>query len=207
MPTTKQRIIDAALELFNRDGLSKTTLRGIAQHLGMSQGNLNYHFKLKDELIEALYFELVNKMNELTKELSRHLNLLELVYESSTKMMNQMIEYRFVFRDFYTIMNENTTIRNHYRLLVQQRVIEFNHVFTGLIKSEFIREEEFEGEYHRLFQRMSISGDNWINVLELFSTDAELDESKRFYAHLLFEHIYPYLTEKGKIAYLSINFD
>ena len=56
MKDTKEIIINTALKLFNTEGLSKVTLRTIANKMGISQGNLNYHFKKRDDIIEALYF-------------------------------------------------------------------------------------------------------------------------------------------------------
>ncbi len=63
MKNTKEVIIAKALELFNKEGVQQTTLKKIAQALGISQGNLNYHYKIKQEIIEKLYFDLVDKID------------------------------------------------------------------------------------------------------------------------------------------------
>ena len=63
---TKERILARAKGLFNEKGVQTTTLRQIASALGMSQGNLNYHFKTKQDIISRLYFDLVG---QLTKEM------------------------------------------------------------------------------------------------------------------------------------------
>ena len=52
MKKTKERIKDKARELFNVQGMSDTSLRNIAQALGISQGNLNYHYKVKQDLVD-----------------------------------------------------------------------------------------------------------------------------------------------------------
>ncbi len=48
--TTAERIADAALRRFNRNGYASTTLTEIANDVGISQGNLTYHFPAKLDL-------------------------------------------------------------------------------------------------------------------------------------------------------------
>lgn len=54
---TKQRILDAALELFRRDGYEATTMRTVAEKAGVALGNAYYYFASKDQLLEAFYHE------------------------------------------------------------------------------------------------------------------------------------------------------
>lgn len=51
---TRQRILEAALELFNRNGYAATSQANIASAAGIRQGNLTYHFPAKMDLVEAL---------------------------------------------------------------------------------------------------------------------------------------------------------
>lgn len=60
--TTKEKILKTALNLFNERGVVDTTIRSIAEELAISSGHLTYHFRYKEELIEALYFELTDKI-------------------------------------------------------------------------------------------------------------------------------------------------
>lgn len=51
---TRLKVIEAALELFSRNGYSNTTLAMIAEAAGFSRGPIYWHFKNKDELYEAV---------------------------------------------------------------------------------------------------------------------------------------------------------
>ncbi|WP_063125862.1 TetR/AcrR family transcriptional regulator [Nocardia fusca] len=50
----RQRLIDAAEELFLRDGFSRTTIRGIAGHAGVDHALVNYYFGSKEGLFTAV---------------------------------------------------------------------------------------------------------------------------------------------------------
>ena len=54
---TKQKIVDAALQLFRDHGYEATTMRMVAEHAGVSLGNAYYYFKSKDLLLQAFYRE------------------------------------------------------------------------------------------------------------------------------------------------------
>jgi hypothetical protein len=55
---TRVRILDVALELFNEQGYDKTSLREIAQRLGVSKAALCYHFARKEDILLELHLEL-----------------------------------------------------------------------------------------------------------------------------------------------------
>lgn len=54
---TKERILQAALELFRQDGYEATTMRAVADAAGVSLGNAYYYFASKDQLLQAFYQE------------------------------------------------------------------------------------------------------------------------------------------------------
>ena len=49
---TKDKIKIKATELFNNKGFKNVTLREVAKALGISYGNVTYHFKTKKEVIK-----------------------------------------------------------------------------------------------------------------------------------------------------------
>jgi hypothetical protein len=97
-------------------------------------------------------------------------------------------------------MNENIEIKSHYGGLMKIRNEQFQMIFQLLITLDILRPPEFENEYQRLYQRMNIIGDSWINIYATFDSSNNV----KYYCDLLFEMIYPYLTENGKREYQNI---
>jgi len=56
--STRERILDIALDLFVRKGYAETSLREIAAELGFSKAALYYHFESKQHILLALHLRL-----------------------------------------------------------------------------------------------------------------------------------------------------
>ena len=52
---TRQHLLDAALEVFWRDGVTRASSQAIAQEAGVTRGALYWHFKNKEDLFETLF--------------------------------------------------------------------------------------------------------------------------------------------------------
>ncbi|HEY7003821.1 MAG TPA: helix-turn-helix domain-containing protein [Gaiellaceae bacterium] len=56
--STRERILDVALELFNEQGYDKTSLRQIAERLDVTKAALYYHFERKEDILLELHLRL-----------------------------------------------------------------------------------------------------------------------------------------------------
>jgi AcrR family transcriptional regulator len=62
---TRSQIQAVALELFIEQGYEQTSLREIAERLGVTKAALYYHFKTKDEIVESLTEDRIAKIEEI----------------------------------------------------------------------------------------------------------------------------------------------
>lgn len=51
--STRDRILDAAIAMIERDGAEKATVRAIAAEAGVNLAAINYHYRSKEDLMEA----------------------------------------------------------------------------------------------------------------------------------------------------------
>ncbi|GAA1095165.1 TetR/AcrR family transcriptional regulator [Kitasatospora arboriphila] len=61
---TRARIIEVALELFASQGYEKTSLREIADRLGVTKAALYYHFKTKDDIVHGIVESMAAPIDE-----------------------------------------------------------------------------------------------------------------------------------------------
>jgi len=197
MEKTKNKILRVSLELFNEQGLAKVTLRTIANELGISQGNLNYHFKKREDILEALYFSLVEHINEQVQGQMKNGVTLQFMMDLTTSVMEILADYRFLMLDLVQIMRENERIGTHFRQLVQGRKDQFEIFFKVLVANGIMRKEELPNEYDHFYTRIQMLGDYWISYAEVINqVNARTNINQ--YIQILSQSIYPYLTEKGK---------
>lgn len=62
---TREQIRDVALELFAEQGYEKTSLREIAERLGVTKAAVYYHYRTKEEILESLFSDLLGGVEEI----------------------------------------------------------------------------------------------------------------------------------------------
>ncbi|MFF2143391.1 TetR/AcrR family transcriptional regulator [Kitasatospora sp. NPDC058190] len=61
---TRARIIEVSLELFSEQGYEQTSLREIADRLGVTKAALYYHFKTKDDIVLGIVERMAAPIDE-----------------------------------------------------------------------------------------------------------------------------------------------
>jgi AcrR family transcriptional regulator len=94
---TRERILNAALDLFIEKGFDKTSLREIAEQLGVTKAALYYHFASKEDILMALHlrlhefgFDALNKLGDQEPTLALWADLLD-------QIVVQMLAHRKIF--------------------------------------------------------------------------------------------------------------
>ncbi len=65
---TKTRIMDAAEQLFARDGFHSTSLRGLTELANVNLAAVNYHFGSKEGLLQAVFARRLLPLNKLRQQ-------------------------------------------------------------------------------------------------------------------------------------------
>ncbi len=101
---TRQRILDTTLALYNEHGEPQVSTSLIAAELGISAGNLHYHFRRKDELSAALMDRFVAEFDALLPPAGWRANHVEDAWLLLHLLLETLWRYRFLFRDLSGIM-------------------------------------------------------------------------------------------------------
>lgn len=200
----KEKILDAALKLFNTQGTDVITVRHIAAELEMSHGNLCYHYPTKDDIIYALYEKLVSELDSKIEEYDHKEITFKESFESSDYAIKVFYKYRFLMLDIVSIMRSIPKIKTHYRALMKKRNLQFKALFEKSVASGFMRKENFSGEYNTLIDLLSVIGDFWIahGEIQFEGTD---EQKISHYSKILFSAFSPYLTPIGWMEFMGVN--
>lgn len=201
MNKTKHKILAESLKLFNSLGTSNVSLRAISDEIGISVGNLQYHFKKREDIIEALYFRLVEKIDSVIFVPTS--NLLKSFLKISEEIFTILYEYHFFLLDFVAITRTNQKIKHHYSKLSKRREGEFLLIADIFIKNGLFREESLKNEYRNLFKRIEVISNFWFSSSLIQAEILSRDSIQEYSLHVG-QSLYPYLTNKAKSQYKNI---
>jgi len=199
---TRDKILYTSLDLFNRFGVPNITLRRIASEMGISQGNLNYYFKKREDIIEALYYQLLETFNTEKARLDHEEMDLNFVLDSTRTGMEALFRYRFLMIDFNQNMRENPKLHEHFIQLEQVRKQTYLYAFTIAIEKGIMRKPLFPGEYEGLNERIRVFSDFWIASSELYREPQETTVDKYF--NLLTETFFAYFTPQAQRDFIAM---
>lgn len=203
MNKTRIKILSTSKKLFNEQGFSNVTIRMIALKLKMSSGNLNYHFKKREDILEALYFEMVEVFDERVKQLPNQDMTLETIKKDIYLSMKRMIEYRFFWTDLYNLIRLNETIKTHFEKAYINRYKGCEFLFNYLNEKGIMRDFKFKKEAAFLIERMISYSDTWL--YNSFIYELEINENYiQSQSDNLLVMLYPYFTDFGKGQYEKV---
>lgn len=197
---TKERILKKALELFNLHGVEAVTTRQIAVALGMSQGNLCYHFAKKEHIVQALYEQLVAIFDTLILDSIGNVPSIQMMIELTKKINAQFLAYKFLMLNFVQIMRQHPAILQHFQQLTAQRNQQFLFLIKIFEQQGIVESEEYEGQYLHILEQLTILNNFWISHAEILY-QGKKETVLQHYTDLTIAYFYPYLTERGKADY------
>ena len=200
---TRSKILASALSLFNETGVDQVSTHSIARLAGISQGNLTYHFSTKKKMINALYFELITKLDQLNEGLDpTHLNLL-VFYQTLEATFSIHYQYRFLFLDFASLMRNSQEIYQHFQEMLPRKEQEFQFIIQIFKHMGYLRTDIPSTLYQLLFKHVSIVGNFWQTAAAVFGPE-EGELRIKEYTWLTFSLLAPYFTDKGWLEYEEI---
>ncbi|OJJ17012.1 hypothetical protein BKI52_30305 [marine bacterium AO1-C] len=197
MENIKQNILDASRKLFNEAGFSQVTIRMIANKLEISSGNLNYHFRKREDILEALYFEMVAIFDERVQRLGDQPISLKLMKADIQTSMKRMVDYRFFWSDLYYLLKSNDKIKHHFIKVKADRINGYKMVFDFLMDLKTLKKPSFAQEYPFLIDRMIDYSNTWLYASELYEVKKNSVETVEVASFQLLSMLYPYLTASG----------
>jgi AcrR family transcriptional regulator len=145
-PKTRDRILDVSLALFNERGEPNVTTNHIADELEISPGNLYYHFRNKDDIVEHLFARYEAKIDLALVAPEDRLPNLEDIWLQLHLAFETMWEFRFLFRDLVDLTSRNRKLRMHYARSLKRASANATQVLQGLVKAEIMRASRAELE-------------------------------------------------------------
>jgi AcrR family transcriptional regulator len=131
---TAERILEVTLELFNRFGEPNVSTTLISAELGISPGNLYYHYPAKDELINSLFERYERALNELLQAADGVRNV-----EDAWFFLHSLFEiiwqHRFLYRDLNDLLSKNRLLETRFQGVLKNKTRAVRALLSGMSHS------------------------------------------------------------------------
>ncbi len=101
--STRERILDVALDLFLAQGYDGTSLRQIAERLGVTKAALYYHFESKEDILLALHL----RIHDFGKEALDSLGDEPMTLQHWGQLLDQVIDQMLAQRKLFLMHQRN----------------------------------------------------------------------------------------------------
>jgi AcrR family transcriptional regulator len=158
---TKDRILEASLAMFNAQGEPNVTTNHIADELGISPGNLYYHYRNKDDIVEQLFARYETRMDLALLVPDGRLPTLEDVWMQLHLVFECMWTFRFLYRDLVDIVSRNRKLKQHFARILNRAAASAEKVLKGLARAEIMRATP--DEIHATAENVLLVATFWLN--------------------------------------------
>ncbi|PHQ56201.1 MAG: TetR family transcriptional regulator [Sulfurimonas sp.] len=140
----KEAILEAALGLFNETNTQSATTNHIAKAMGISPGNLHYHYKNREEIVRLLYKQLRVETSLTIDELP---NTIEELQKHEELLIQVQWKYRFFFKEMLFLFSRDPLLEKMYikdNIAHRDRISYSMKIFTQRGELSFPDERSFE---------------------------------------------------------------
>lgn len=118
---TRARVLAESLRLFNAQGEGRVTTGAIAGAVGISPGNLYYHFRNKDQIVEELFARFEERIDVQPAARDDPARAVEDLWLYLHLLLEAVWEYRFLYRNLDDILSRNRKLRDHFARIVERQ--------------------------------------------------------------------------------------
>lgn len=199
-PNTRERILQTSLALFNAQGLAAVSTHRIAAELEISPGNLHYHFKAKQLIVDRLFrrfedrLELLNGSSDTVRAIDDLWLALHLRFEA-------IDAYRFVYRDMAYLCGEYPELGQRAQALTAQNLLAAQALCETLVAGGVI--DATAEEAQMLALQMVFTTTCWLSFERLVpGRDALQQADPGLAAFYTLTLVSPYVSRESR-AYLD----
>jgi len=195
----RAEILKTALALFNARGTAAVSTNHIAAELGISVGNLYWHFSDKEAVLRALYEEHVRKYDEVWARPADESEAIDVVVRALRRSFAITWDYRVIYRELATLTRADPLLRKMQSEGRERRRAELRAFQRAFIQLGLLRVPDGDATLAQLEDLGWMITSFWLPHLDLrdgaVTKRAVLDGARAVLALYL-----PYFTEESARA-------
>lgn len=191
--STKDKIIQTSIKLFNEFGYENVSMRDIAENLKMSPGNLTYHFKKKNDILYAIIQLLVAEHN--SYHYSAEVTIVEF-HSTLLNVIDHQKRYAFYYRNIIELQKKYPWISKLQSDYKDEFYLLIANIFRHFEACHWIKPESSKNQY----------ADLSVAILAVTTFWSQLNREDEIWnmSSVVWSIIIPNMTEKGMLEYRKI---
>jgi AcrR family transcriptional regulator len=175
---TKDKILQASIELFNLQGERQVTTNHIAAHLGISPGNLYYHFRNKEDIVRQIFKEYAKLLDNRLQPPTRPSEALDALAQYLDVVFELMWRFHFFYANLPDILSRDPMLQQDY-LQVQKGVLtKVISVLQALKAADVIEIET--ADLANFAHTVKLVVTFWISYLKTQAPHAPMDQAQAY---------------------------
>ena len=158
---TRERILELSLRLFNDFGEPNVNTTLIAGEMNISPGNLYYHFKNKDHIIESIFQQFEREIDRLLMVPADRRANVEDAWLFLHVLFELIWKFRFFYRDLNNLLINNRTLEMRFKTLLAQKFRTARWLCDGLVGNGGLRASK--AELDALATNMVVVATYWLS--------------------------------------------
>jgi AcrR family transcriptional regulator len=171
---TKSNIIRKAIDLFNEHGTAAISLNSLAEALGISTGNLQYHYRGKEEIIRAILEVMFNDWNAVYQEMDTKSFNMDTLRHTLRINFDLVWKYRFFYRELNALLRNDEILAKRYAVIQEGRLAE-QEMLTKQMAAAGGAGPLSKRELHNMVLTGWVLSNSWLSYVE--STGRPVNET------------------------------
>jgi AcrR family transcriptional regulator len=193
---TRARILSESLRLFNELGEARVTTGMVAEALNMSPGNLYYHFRNKDQIVEELFARFEERIDVQPGTQAAGPEAIEDLWLYLHLMLESIWDYRFLYRNLDDLVARNRRLREHFNRIIERKFGAVVGLCEGLVRARAMRARP--DEIRTLARNVLVVATYWLNFRSLQGRRGPADADLGQGAFQVMALVAPYLVGEAR---------
>jgi AcrR family transcriptional regulator len=193
---TPERILATALRLFNEQGTAVVSTNHIAADLGMSPGNLYYHFRNKEEIIRALFEQQFARWDELYVLPNDSQPTLDDLRQLVRATFVTGWDYRFIYRELIALLRRDEQLRRRWVEVRARGFAGFHELVAQFVAAGVLRASIPSATVERLAELCWLVSEFWLASVEISGQEVDAAQMDHGVA-LMLQILEPFLASQA----------
>jgi AcrR family transcriptional regulator len=189
---TRDRILATALRLFNQSGTAAVSTNHIADALGISPGNLYYHFRNKEAIIRALFEQQFAQWDALYTLPNHRMPTLDDMWRMVNDTFPVSWDYRFIYRELIALLRRDDELNRRWVEVRARGFDGFRMLIEVFATASVLRSPDDPEEVTRLAELIWMINEFWLASVEV--SGQVVDSAQMAHGAALMRHVLePYI--------------